>query len=145
MDYMSTKLFWKEKKDDDDSGKKLRKCTCKWALNVKYKNTCLFPQFGFVCVSGQIHTKNCSVSQLCWVLSLRKSSPDSEGLPGWQMIKASTTCLTLWSFLLELNSGMLTTHIPLQVMGTWEEGFYMLLFPDNKTVSPRCCYKRPSI
>lgn len=142
---MSTKLFWKEKKDDDDSGKKLRKCTCKWALNVKYKNACLFPQFGFVCVSGQIHTKNCSVSQLCWVLSLRKSSPDSEGLPGWQMIKASTTCLTLWSFLLELNSGMLTTHIPLQVMGTWEEGFYMLLFPDNKTVSPRCCYKRPSI
>ena len=100
--YVNKAVLKKKKKDDDDNGKKLRKCACKWALNVKYKNACLFPQFGFVCVSGQIHTKNCSVSQLCWVLSLRKSSLDSEGLPGWQMIKASTTCLTLWSFLLEL-------------------------------------------
>lgn len=83
MDYMSTKVLCK-KKDDDDSGKKLRKCACKWVLNIKYKNTCLFPQFGFVCVSGQLHAKNCSVSQLCRVLSLRKSSLSSEGLPGWQ-------------------------------------------------------------
>ena len=142
---MSTKVLCK-KKDDDDSGKKLRKCACKWVLNVKYKNASLFPQFGFVCVSGQLHAKNCSVSQLCRVLSLRKSSLSSEGLPGWQKIKAPTTCLTLWSFLLELKAGMLsTTHIPLQVMGTLEERFHRLLFPDNKTVSPRRCCKRPSI
>ena len=32
--------------------------------SVKYKNAHLFPQFGFVCVSGQIHTKNCSASTL---------------------------------------------------------------------------------
>lgn len=38
MDYMSTKVLCK-KKDDDDSGKKLRKCACKWVLNIKYKNT----------------------------------------------------------------------------------------------------------
>ena len=54
-DYMSTKLLH-TKKDDVTVGRSSGNVLAS-EYSVKYKHARLFPQFGFVCVSEQIHTK----------------------------------------------------------------------------------------